>query len=275
MTTPLLHARNLSAGYGGDLIVQGVDLDIYPGRVTTVIGANGCGKSTLLKSLARILPHDGELHFRDKPITQWSLKSLARHVSMLPQQPITPPGVTVEDLVGRGRYPHQKWYAQWSKTQSMAVEEAMELAQVTELRGELVDSLSGGQRQRVWIAMILAQDTEVILLDEPTTYLDLAHCVEVLDLVKYLNTDCQKTVVMVLHDLNLAARYSHELLVMKRGRLVSKGSPDSVLTQPLLEDVFGLDAAVIEDPFTAGPLIVPALQTNKKAKAYSPGQKVQ
>ena len=176
---------------------------------------------------------------------------------MLPQSPITPAGVTVADLVARGRHPHQSWLQQWSASHSAAVDEAMALTNVFQLRDRPVDSLSGGQRQRVWIAMVLAQDTDIVFLDEPTTYLDLAHSIDVLELVSTLNKEQGKTIVMVLHDLNLAARYSDNLVLMKDGSVTALGSPESTITPQALRDVFGLDSRVIEDPVTGGPLIVP------------------
>lgn len=253
-----LSAHSVSVGYGDTVISRDVTLDIPDGQVTTLIGANGCGKSTLLRGLSRLLPLSaGSVTLDGKKLGDYSSRELATRLSMLPQSPITPAGVTVADLVARGRHPHQSWLQQWSASHSAAVDEAMALTNVFQLRDRPVDSLSGGQRQRVWIAMVLAQDTDIVFLDEPTTYLDLAHSIDVLELVSTLNKEQGKTIVMVLHDLNLAARYSDNLVLMKDGSVTALGSPESTITPQALRDVFGLDSRVIEDPFTGGPLIVP------------------
>ena len=253
-----LAAHSVSVGYGDTVISRDVTLDIPDGQVTTLIGANGCGKSTLLRGLSHLLPLSaGSVTLDGKKLGDYSSRELATRLSMLPQSPITPAGVTVADLVARGRHPHQSWLQQWSASHSAAVDEAMALTNVFQLRDRPVDSLSGGQRQRVWIAMVLAQDTDIVFLDEPTTYLDLAHSIDVLELVSTLNKEQGKTIVMVLHDLNLAARYSDNLVLMKDGSVTALGSPESTITPQALRDVFGLDSRVIEDPVTGGPLIVP------------------
>lgn len=253
-----LSAHSVSVGYGDTVINRDVTLDIPDGQVTTLIGANGCGKSTLLRGLSRLLPLSaGSVTLDGKKLGDYSSRELATRLSMLPQSPITPAGVTVTDLVARGRHPHQSWLQQWSASHSAAVDEAMALTDVFQLRDRPVDSLSGGQRQRVWIAMVLAQDTDIVFLDEPTTYLDLAHSIDVLELISTLNKEQGKTIVMVLHDLNLAARYSDNLVLMKDGSVTALGSPESTITPQTLHDVFGLDSRVIEDPVTGGPLIVP------------------
>lgn len=253
-----LSAHSVSVGYGDTVISRDVTLDIPDGQVTTLIGANGCGKSTLLRGLSHLLPLSaGSVTLDGKKLGDYSSRELAKRLSMLPQSPITPAGVTVADLVARGRHPHQSWLQQWSASHSAAVDEAMALTNVFQLRDRPVDSLSGGQRQRVWIAMVLAQDTDIVFLDEPTTYLDLAHSIDVLELVSTLNKEQGKTIVMVLHDLNLAARYSDNLVLMKDGSVTALGSPESTITPQALRDVFGLDSRVIEDPVTGGPLIVP------------------
>jgi len=253
-----LSAHSVSVGYGDTVISRDVTLDIPDGQVTTLIGANGCGKSTLLRGLSRLLPlSEGSVTLDGKKLGDYSSRELATRLSLLPQSPITPAGVTVADLVARGRHPHQSWPQQWSASHSAAVDEAMALTNVFQLRDRPVDSLSGGQRQRVWIAMVLAQDTDIVFLDEPTTYLDLAHSTDVLELVSTLNKEQGKTIVMVLHDLNLAARYSDNLVLMKDGSVTALGSPESTITPQALRDVFGLDSRVIEDPVTGGPLIVP------------------
>lgn len=253
-----LEAHNISVGYGGDPIIRAVDVTIEAGKITTFIGANGCGKSTLLRGLARLLPlNSGTVTLDGQGIDTYKHKSLARKISVLTQSPITPPGITVMDLVARGRHPHQTWLQQWSPSHSEAVDRAMQLTGVDAFAERPVDSLSGGQRQRVWISMILAQDTDIIFLDEPTTYLDLAHSIDVLNLVRQLNREEGKTIVMVLHDLNLAARYSDHLVLIKAGRIITEGSPSDVLSTEYLHEVFGLHSRVITDPCTGGPLIVP------------------
>ncbi|MFC9789788.1 ABC transporter ATP-binding protein [Rhodococcus sp. NPDC127528] len=253
-----LAAENLTVGYGDRVIVDGLDLEIPTGVVTTVIGPNGCGKSTLLRSLARLLkPRSGQVVLDGRAISQMRTKDVARTLGMLPQAPVAPEGLTVADLVARGRHPHQSWLRQWSSDDEAEVAKALALTGVSELADRSVDQLSGGQRQRAWISMALAQGTDILLLDEPTTYLDLAHSVEVLDLVDRLHAELGRTVVMVLHDLNLAIRYSDRLVVMSEGAIVAQGTPSEVISPELLLDVFGLEARVIEDPVSDRPLIVP------------------
>ena len=252
-----IRARGLRAGYSGGVILDGVDVDIPKGAVTTVIGPNGCGKSTLLKSLARTHPAEGSLHVDGRDVTSVARRELARMVGMLPQSPLAPDGIVVADLVSRGRHPHQSWLRQWSGSDEMEVAEALSLTGISDLAERPLSSLSGGQRQRVWISMVLAQQTPTLLLDEPTTYLDLAHAIDVLKLVGTLRDRLGRTVVMVLHDLNLAVRHSDHLVVMHEGAIAATGSPGQVLTEGLLADVFGLDALIVEDPVAGGPLIVP------------------
>ncbi|MGW5524043.1 ABC transporter ATP-binding protein [Gordonia sp. NPDC003950] len=253
-----LSARDLVVGYDERVIIDGLDIDVPDAAISTIIGPNGCGKSTLLRCLARLLPaRSGTVFLDDADITTIKPKTVARTLGILPQNPVAPEGLTVEDLVARGRHPYQKWYQQASAEDERAVAEALELTATADLADRTLDALSGGQRQRVWIALALAQGTDLLLLDEPTTYLDLAHSLEVLDLVHSLKTDHGKTIVMVLHDLNLAVRYSDSLFVMKDGGLVHHGVPDEVITTDLLEDAFGLRAQVVTDPVFGGPMIVP------------------
>lgn len=257
MTEPLA-ARDLTLGYGDRIVVDGLDLDVERGVVTTVIGPNGCGKSTLLRALGRLLtPKLGRVLLDGKAIGTMKTKDVAKALGVLPQTPIAPEGLTVADLVARGRHPHQSWLRQWSADDETAVAAALRMTGITDLAGRRLDELSGGQRQRAWISMALAQDTDILLLDEPTTYLDLAHSVEVLDLVDRLHDELGRTVVMVLHDLNLAVRYSDRLIVMSEGRIVATGEPADIITPDLLRAVFRLDAAVIDDPVSDRPLIVP------------------
>jgi len=254
-----LRARSVTVGYGAEPVVRDLSLTIGDGRVTTIVGPNGCGKSTLLRTMARLLkPSSGEVLLDGRSVHQIATRDVARRMALLPQTPVAPDGLLVRDLVGRGRHPHQRWFSQWSPEDESIVESALAMTDTSDLRDRPIDELSGGQRQRAWIAMTLAQDTEVLLLDEPTTYLDLAHQVEVLDLVTRLNRQRGRTVVMVLHDLNLAARYSDTIVVMKDGVVVTEGDPASVFTAALLHETFGLEAHVLPDPGTGLPIIVPA-----------------
>jgi len=262
-----LVGQGLSVGYDDRVVIEGLDVEIPDAAVTTIIGPNGCGKSTLLRAMSRLLsPREGVVLLDGADINHTKPKEVARKLGILPQNPVAPEGLTVADLVGRGRFPHQKWYQQASPDDEAAVAAALEMTGTTELADRHIDALSGGQRQRVWIAMTLAQGTDLLLLDEPTTYLDLAHSVEVLDLVYSLRTEHDKTVVMVLHDLNLAARYSDSLFVMTSGRIVAQGSPDEVITEELLDEAFGLTARVIPDPVYGDPLIVPI--GTRSARSY-------
>ncbi|MDG3009868.1 ABC transporter ATP-binding protein [Rhodococcus sp. D2-41] len=255
---PRLRAERLTLGYGDRTIVHDLALTVPTGVVTTIVGPNGCGKSTLLRSLGRILkPRNGRVLLDGKAITAMRTKDVARVLGMLPQSSVAPEGITVAELVARGRHPHQSLLRQWSGDDESAVAEALASTGIGDLAGRSVDELSGGQRQRVWISMALAQQTDILLLDEPTTYLDLAHAVDVLDLVDRLHAEMGRTVVMVLHDLNLAIRYSDHLVAMKDGRVVDAGTPDEVITPELLMEVFGLASTVIEDPVSGRPMIVP------------------
>lgn len=255
--TPRLAARGVEAGYGDRVVLDGLDLEIPTGAVTSVIGPNGCGKSTLLRVLARLLPpRAGTVLLDGEDLYARRARDVATVVGLLPQAPVAPDGLTVADLVALGRHPHRSWLRQWSPGDADQVARALATTGVEDLAARTVDTLSGGQRQRVWLAMTLAQETDILLLDEPTTYLDLAHAVDLLDLVDGLHADAGRTVVMVLHDLVLAARYSDHLVVMKDGRIVATGPPSRVVTEELLADVFGLAARVVADPVSGGPLIV-------------------
>ncbi|MEU0686181.1 ABC transporter ATP-binding protein [Streptomyces uncialis] len=253
-----LGAEAVTVGYGGDPVVRDVTLDVPDGMITTIIGPNGCGKSTLLRTMARMLtPSSGRVRLDGESVHDTPTREVSRRLGLLPQHPVAPDGLVVRDLVTRGRHPHQRWFRQWSPRDEEAVERALELTRVADLRDRRVDELSGGQRQRVWIAMALAQDTEIMLLDEPTTFLDLAHQVEVLDLVGQLNRERGRTVAMVLHDLTLAARCSDLVVVMKDGAILERGKPNEVFTPGMLAEVFGLDADVLSDPRTGLPVVVP------------------
>jgi len=254
-----LRADSVVLGYDARVVVHGVDLALPPGRVTVVVGANASGKSTLLRGLARLLaPRDGAVLLDGEDIHRLPTREVARRLGLLPQTPTAPEGITVGDLVARGRAPHQRWWQQWSLADAAAVTEALTATSLMDLADRPVDELSGGQRQRVWIAMALAQDTEILLLDEPTTFLDLAHQVDVLDLVAELNARRGRTVLMVLHDLNHASRYADHLVAMKDGRVVAAGDPATVLTPGLVAEVFGLATAVVPCPVTGRPLVIPA-----------------
>ncbi|GAA0605847.1 ABC transporter ATP-binding protein [Kutzneria viridogrisea] len=258
MSTARLRAESLRLGYGETLVVDGLDLDVVGGTVTAVIGPNGCGKSTLLRAMGRLLtPRGGHVLLDGKRIDKTPTREVAKVLGVLPQTPQAPEGLTVADLVARGRHPHQSWYRQWSSDDEQAVAEALAMTGMSEFAERTLDQLSGGQRQRAWISMALAQGTELLLLDEPTTYLDLAHQVDVLDLVHRLHSELGRTVVMVLHDLNLAARYADRLVALRDGRVVAQGEPGEVLTESLLREVFDLEAKVIADPVAGTPLVVP------------------
>lgn len=255
--TARLAAQGIAVGYGGRMVIDGLDVTIPPRVITTIIGPNGCGKSTLLRTLSRLLrPSRGTVVLDGEDIVRLKTRDVAKKLGLLPQAPVAPEGLTVSDLVARGRHPHQSWLRQWSSDDAGVVERALAMTGVSDLAGRPVDSLSGGQRQRVWISMTLAQGTDLLLLDEPTTYLDLAHAIDVLDLVDDLH-ESGRTVVMVLHDLNLAARYSDNLIVMRAGEILAQGDPRDVITAELLHEAFGLRAEVIDDPVGGRPLIVP------------------
>ncbi|MFF8871907.1 ABC transporter ATP-binding protein [Streptomyces massasporeus] len=260
--TSRLAARGVTVGYGGRVVIDELDVAIPPGVITTIIGPNGCGKSTLLKTLSRLLkPAKGAVVLDGEDIGRLRTRDVAKKLGLLPQAPVAPEGLTVADLVARGRHPHQSWLRQWSSDDADVVERALAMTGVSDLADRPVDALSGGQRQRVWISMTLAQGTDLLLLDEPTTYLDLAHAVDVLDLVDDLHeSGC--TVVMVLHDLNLATRYSDNLVVMREGSVLAQGHPRDVITAELLDEAFGLKARVIDDPVGDRPLIVPIGRTH-------------
>lgn len=253
-----LVAHGVHLAYDQKRVVHGVDLTVPPGQVTVIVGANGCGKSTLLRGLGRILrPVEGHVELDDTDLRRLRPKQVAAVLGLLPQQPVAPEGITVSDLVARGRHPHQGAFGRRNAGDDEAVARALALTDTQQLAGRRVEELSGGQRQRVWVAMMLAQDPRIMLLDEPTTYLDIAHQVDLLDLLAELNEARGTTVVMVLHDLNLAARYAHHLVVMCEGRLVREGSPAEVLTADCVREAFGMEAEVIVDPISGSPLVLP------------------
>lgn len=258
MTMHSLTVSQLSAGYGDTDILEGLDLAVPSGKITVIVGANACGKSTLLRTMSRLLaPRNGHVLLDGKSIHRIPSKELARTLGLLPQSPTAPEGITVADLVSRGRHPHQGMFSRWTRGDDEAVAEALTTTKTIELADRPVDELSGGQRQRVWIAMALAQQTDLLLLDEPTTFLDISHQVEVLDLLVDLNQQRGTTIVMVLHDLNLAARYADYLVAMKDGRLHVTGRPEEVLTEQNVRQVFDLESRIMTDPTSGRPIMLP------------------
>ncbi|WP_394940235.1 ABC transporter ATP-binding protein [Psychromicrobium sp. YIM B11713] len=268
---PSLSAAGISLGYTERPVVKDLSVELPAGQVTMIVGANACGKSTLLRGLARLLkPSTGSVLLDGQDIHQQSAKQVARKLGLLPQSPTAPDGITVSELVGRGRYPHQGWFRKWNKDDDLAVAEALSATDTLQLAERDVDELSGGQRQRVWIAMALAQQTPLLLLDEPTTYLDMAHQVEVLDLVTELNRHRGTTVAIVLHELNLAARYGDHLIAMKAGQIAAQGKPSDVLTAQLVREVFGLESVIVPDPITGAPMVVPQGRQHSKTLSAFP-----
>ncbi len=256
--TPVLSASNIVAGYDKKIILNYIDVTIPRNQISVIIGANACGKSTLLKALARLIsPVSGEIHIDGKKISAIPPKRLARVLGLLPQSPVVPEGITVADLISRGRFPYQSFLKGMGKRDYEAVEEALEMMGITALANRSVDELSGGQRQRVWIAMALAQGTDILLLDEPTTFLDITYQIEILDLLTDLNQKKGTTIVMVLHDINLAVRYADYLFAIQNGTLVAQGAPFEIVTEDLMKQVFGLDCKVTTDPVSRLPMIVP------------------
>jgi iron complex transport system ATP-binding protein len=255
---PPLNAENVTLAYDKHVVAEHLDVRIEQGEFVAIVGPNACGKSTLLRALARMLhPQDGAVYLDGELIRSLPSKQVARRLGLLPQSSIAPDGITVSDLVARGRHPHQKLLRQWSRDDERAVTAALDATNTTDLAGRFVDELSGGQRQRVWLAMALAQETQILLLDEPTTFLDIAHQVEVLDLCADLHEQ-GRTLVMVLHDLNQACRYATRVVAMREGVLVAEGKPEEIITAELVERVFNLECRVIPDPETGTPLVVPA-----------------
>ncbi|GAA1893381.1 ABC transporter ATP-binding protein [Actinomadura bangladeshensis] len=257
-TSHTLAAERLTLGYGDRAVIESLDLAVPAGVVTAIVGANACGKSTLLRSLSRLLaPRAGRVVLDGREVHRTPAKEMARTLGLLPQSPVAPEGITVLDLVCRGRHPHQGIFSRWNAGDDAAVAAALEATRTADLADRSVDELSGGQRQRVWIAMALAQETDLLLLDEPTTFLDASHQVDVLDLLTDLNRTRGTTIVMVLHDLNLAARYADHLIALAGGRLHACGAPADVLTEEVVRAVFDLDSRIIEDPVSGRPLMLP------------------
>ncbi|WP_433223477.1 ABC transporter ATP-binding protein [Dactylosporangium sp. CS-047395] len=267
-----LHAEDLTLAYDQRIISTALDVVIPDGSFTVIVGANGCGKSTLLRALSRMIrPTRGAAYLDGRDITRMPAKQLARRLGLLPQSPTAPDGITVADLVARGRYPHQRLLRQWSRDDERIVTESMTATGVLELADRYVDELSGGQRQRVWVAMALAQQTDILLLDEPITFLDIAHQTDVLDLCADLHEHQGYTLVAVLHDLNHACRYATHLIAMRDGAIAAQGPPADIVTAALVEEVFGLRCEIITDPQSGTPLIVPMHRASPRARRRSAG----
>ncbi len=254
----ILTTSHLSLAYDNASIIHDLSLVIPGGKMTVLVGPNGCGKSTLLRGISRLLkPRGGSVILDGQNIWTLPTKELAKRLGILPQGPVAPEGLTVHELVAQGRYPHQSWLQQWSAEDERITREALEITHIADFADRPVDTLSGGQRQRAWIAMTLAQDSDLILLDEPTTFLDLAYQIEVLDLLHDLNAERGKTIVMVLHDLNQACRYADVLVAVRDGHIAAQGAPEAVVTETMVREVFGIDCRIIPDPITHTPLVVP------------------
>lgn len=256
MTT--LNAEALEAGYGTRRILNDLDLAVSPGAITTIVGPNACGKSTLLRCFARLLrPTAGQVVLDGRSVRDIPTRELARRMGLLPQAPIAPDGITVADLVSHGRHPHQGMLSRWTSADDKAIAAALDATRTADIADREVDQLSGGQRQRVWIAMALAQETDILLLDEPTTFLDIAHQVEILDLLVDLNQARGTTIVMVLHDLNLAARYADHLVAIRRGDVHASGAPETIMTESMVKEVFGVACRIMPDPTSGKPMMLP------------------
>lgn len=253
-----LYTQQVDIAYDDRLIVSNLNLSIPDAKITALVGANGSGKSTILKSLARIMKiKGGQVYLDGKSIHQRTTKEVARELAILPQNPTAPEGLTVSELVSYGRFPHQKGFGSMTKEDKETISWAIEVTGMMPFADRPVDQLSGGQRQRAWIAMALAQQTDILFLDEPTTFLDMAHQLEVLKLLKKLNKEEGRTIIMVVHDLNHATHYAHHMVAIVQGKVVSEGTPEEVVTQPVLREVFGIEADIVKDPRTGVPLCIP------------------
>lgn len=275
MLAHTLETRQLTLSYGERNIIDSLDLQIPKGKVTVFIGSNGSGKSTLLRSLARLLkPKGGAVLLEGEAIAKRSTKEVAKRLAILPQGPSAPEGLTVLQLVKQGRYPYQSWLQQWSEEDEQMVQRALEATQLTDMADRTVDSLSGGQRQRAWIAMTLAQGTETILLDEPTTYLDMSHQIEILDLLDELNQQEERTIIMVLHDLNLACRYAHHIVAVHNQTVVAEGPPEAIMTVDLVRTVFQMECEITHDPLYGTPMCIPYSKNRMMAKTAAKQERV-
>ncbi|MEW5559471.1 iron-enterobactin ABC transporter ATP-binding protein [Enterobacter asburiae] len=253
-----LYGEHLTLGYGKKIIAEDLQVAIPDGHFTAIIGPNGCGKSTLLRTLSRLMtPQHGQVLLDGEQIQRFNSKEVARRIGLLAQNANTPGDITVQELVARGRYPHQPLFTRWRKEDDEAVNRAMQATGVTELANQSVDTLSGGQRQRAWIAMVLAQETAIMLLDEPTTWLDISHQIDLLELLSELNREQGYTLAAVLHDLNQACRYATHLIALRDGKIIAEGAPKEIVTAELIEKIYGLRCLIIEDPVAGTPLVVP------------------
>ncbi|MFD2022170.1 iron-enterobactin ABC transporter ATP-binding protein [Pseudocitrobacter faecalis] len=264
VSQPRLRGEQLTLAYGKKTIAEDLNVTIPDGHFTAIIGPNGCGKSTLLRTLSRLMtPTQGHVFLDGKHIQHYASKEVARRIGLLAQNATTPGDITVQELVARGRYPHQPLFTRWREEDERAVAKAMQATGVTNLASQSVDTLSGGQRQRVWIAMVLAQETAIMLLDEPTTWLDISHQIDLLELLSELNRQQGYTLAAVLHDLNQACRYATHLIALKEGKIVAEGAPGKIVSAELIEQVYGLKCMIIEDPVAGTPLVVPLGRTGR------------
>ncbi|GAB5492667.1 MAG: ABC transporter ATP-binding protein [Phototrophicaceae bacterium] len=272
----MINIDTLSLSYDNKtVIVHELDLTIEAGTITALVGSNGCGKSTLLRGISRLLkPRTGHVHIDGQDVHQMKAKDLAKQLGILPQSPSAPEGLTVHELVAQGRYPHQSWLKQWSQEDEQIVQEALSITNLTMFEDRPVDTLSGGQRQRAWIAMALAQQTDILLLDEPTTYLDLAYQIDVLDLLQDLN-EKGRTIILVLHDLNQAARYADLIVALRGGQIVAQGTPQQVMTSQNVLQVFGLHSQIVPDPITDTPMCIPIGRKSYSKDAIKSQQSIQ
>ena len=251
----ILKTENLESCYEDFRVFKDIDLEIEEGKITTIIGPNGCGKSTLLKTMGRIIkPNSGTVYLRNENMIKIHTKNIAKHLALLPQNPVAPPELKVEELVSYGRFPHCKKMSKLTSKDKDIIEWAINITKISDFRERELGCLSGGQRQKVWLAMALAQETEILLLDEPTTYLDMSHQLEVLKIVEELNKEKNCTVIMVLHDINHASRFSHNIVAMKKGKIIAVGKPDEIITKPILKEVFNIEARVMIDEEIDAPV---------------------
>ncbi len=257
-TPSRLHGEKLRLGYGNHVVADGLTVAIPNGKFTAIIGPNGCGKSTLLRTLSRLMkPMHGQVWLDGNEIHRFATKEVARRVGLLAQNSTAPGDISVAELVARGRYPHQPMFSRWREEDSQAVERALKATNIEDLADQPVDTLSGGQRQRAWIAMVLAQETSILLLDEPTTWLDISHQIDLLELLRDLNQKQGYTLAAVLHDLNQACRYATHLIALRDGKIIAEGAPTEIVTPELIEAIYGLRCMIIEDPVAHTPLVVP------------------
>lgn len=256
-----LLAKNIKAGYGDRNILNSVNISIPQNKISVILGSNGSGKSTMLKTFCRLIqPTDGYIELDNKHLNSLKTKDIAKAIGLLPQNSVAPEGITVAELVSRGRFPYRKFMTPLSKEDYAAVAEAMEAMKITELADRSIDELSGGQRQRVFIALALAQQTDILFLDEPTTFLDIAYQIEILDLLKDLNQKKKTTIIMVLHDINLSSKYADYIFAMKNGNLIKEGTPNEIVTPEIIQEIYGIQSVVINDPISNSPMIIPISQ---------------